>query len=200
MFTVPKKDSENKGFFFNLKELNKFIANYHFKMVVFEAALKFVKQNVMMASVGLRDRYIVRIHEEDRKCLRFICKKKVLWENLFTNENFLCSKNIYDTLWNPSLYFASYWFLEYFIYWWFPFDWWFKEWIYFKSGKASTFNEQSYIINLKNIVLKSCLLYFLVISSMILPYCEFTYKKERCTKETCSNMNEKESIYVRSLG
>lgn len=80
------------------------------------------------------------------------------------------------------------------------FDWWFKEWIYFKSGKASTFNEQSYIINLKNIVLKSCLLYFLVISSMILPYCEFTYKKERCTKETCSNMNEKESIYVRSLG
>lgn len=47
-------------------------------MVVFEAALKFVKQNVMMASVGLRDRYIVRIHEEDIKCLRFICKKKVL--------------------------------------------------------------------------------------------------------------------------
>lgn len=166
-------------------------------MVVFEAALKFVKQNVMMASVGLRDRYIVRIHEEDRTCLRFICKKKVLWENLFTNVNFLCSKNIYDTLWNPSLYFASYWFLEYFIYWWFFFDWWFKEWIYFKSGKASTFNEQSYIINLKNIVLKSCLLYFLVISSMILP---FTYKKERCTKETCSNMNEKESINVRSLG
>lgn len=80
------------------------------------------------------------------------------------------------------------------------FWWWFKEWIYFKSGKASTFNEQSYIINLKNIVLKSCLLYFLVISSMIQPYCEFTYKKERCTKETCSNMNEKESIYVRSLG
>lgn len=78
MFTVPKKDSENKGLFFNLKELNKFIANYHFKMVVFEAALKFVKQNVMMASVGLRDRYIVKIHEEDRKCLRFICKKKVL--------------------------------------------------------------------------------------------------------------------------
>lgn len=119
MFTVPKKDSENRGFFFNLKELNKFIANYHFKMVVFEAELKFVKQNVMMASVGLRDRYIVKIHEEDRKYLRFICKKKVLWENLFTNENFLCSKNIYDTLWNPSLYFASYWFLEYFIYWWF---------------------------------------------------------------------------------
>lgn len=54
-----KKDSENKGFFINLKDLNNFIANYHFKMVVFEAALKFVKQNVMMASVGLRDRYIV---------------------------------------------------------------------------------------------------------------------------------------------
>lgn len=62
------------------------------------------------------------------------------------------------------------------------FDWWFKEWIYFKSGKASTFNEQSYIINLKNIVLKSCLLYFLVISSMIQPYCEFTYKKESAQK------------------
>lgn len=59
-----------------MKELNKFIANYHFKMVVFEAALKFVKQNVMMASVGLRDRYIVRIHEEDRKCLDLFAKRK----------------------------------------------------------------------------------------------------------------------------
>lgn len=54
-----KKILRTKDFFFNLKDLNKFIANYHFKMVVFEAALKFVKQNVMMASVGLRDRYIV---------------------------------------------------------------------------------------------------------------------------------------------
>lgn len=43
MFIVLKKDFENKGFFFNLKELNKFIVNYYFKMVVFEVVLKFVK-------------------------------------------------------------------------------------------------------------------------------------------------------------
>lgn len=72
-----------------------------------------------MVLVGLRDRYIVRIYEEDRKCFWFICKKKVLWENLFINENFLCFKNIYDILWNFFFYFVLYWFLEYFIYWWF---------------------------------------------------------------------------------
>lgn len=94
-----------------------------------------------MVLVGLRDRYIVRIYEEDRKCFWFICKKKVLWENLFINENFLCFKNIYDILWNFFFYFVLYWFLEYFIYWWFFFDWWFKECIYFKSGKVIIFNE-----------------------------------------------------------
>lgn len=73
VFIVPKKDCNKQRVILNLKELNKFIAYHHFKMEPFEAALKLVKPNSMMASVDLRHAYYsVRIHEQDKKKFRFI--------------------------------------------------------------------------------------------------------------------------------
>lgn len=78
IFSVPKKDSNEQRVIFNLKELNKSIAYHYFKMETFEAALKLVKPNSMMASLDLRHAYYSsRIHEQDRKFLRFIWDGKV---------------------------------------------------------------------------------------------------------------------------
>lgn len=78
IFTVPEKDSNEQRVILNLKELNKFIVYHHFKMETFEASLKLVKPNFMMASVDLRHAYYsVRIHEQDRTFLRFIWEGKV---------------------------------------------------------------------------------------------------------------------------
>lgn len=78
IFTVPEKDSNKQRVILNLEELNKLIAYHHFKMETFEAALKLVKPNSMMATVDLRHAYYsVRMHEQDRKFLRFIWEGNV---------------------------------------------------------------------------------------------------------------------------
>ena len=72
IFLVGKKNCEYR-MILNLKELNKSIVYYHFKMDSFESALKSMKKNCFMASIDLRHAYysVHNIAETDQKKLRF---------------------------------------------------------------------------------------------------------------------------------
>ena len=57
----------------NSKKLNKYIDSKHFKKESIHNVLHMVKSGIWMASVDLKDVYYsVRIHEEYKKCLKFL--------------------------------------------------------------------------------------------------------------------------------
>ena len=57
----------------NSKKLNKYIDSKHFKKESIHNVLHMVKSGIWMASVDLKDVYYsVPIHEEYKKCLKFI--------------------------------------------------------------------------------------------------------------------------------
>ena len=69
MFTVPKKDG-NVRLILNLKHLNLFIKNSHFKMDTIHNILKLVTPNCWMVSLDLKDAYYsVKIHSVFRSIL-----------------------------------------------------------------------------------------------------------------------------------
>ena len=71
IFTVPKKDG-NVRLILNLKNLNMFIKNSHFKMDTIHIILKLVTQNCWMVSLDLKDAYYsVKIHFDFLKYLKF---------------------------------------------------------------------------------------------------------------------------------
>ena len=71
IFTVPKKDG-NVRLILNLKHLNLFIKNSHFKMDTIHLILKLVTPNCSMVSLDLKDAYYsVKIHSDFQKCLKF---------------------------------------------------------------------------------------------------------------------------------
>ena len=71
IFTVPKKDG-NVRRILNLKRLNLFIKNSHFKMDTIHTILKLVTPNCWMASLDLKDAYYsVKIHSDFQKYLKF---------------------------------------------------------------------------------------------------------------------------------
>ena len=75
IFIVPKA----KGFrlILNLKRLNEYIRQHHFKMETFEHALTLVSPNIYMSSLDLENAYYsISIAEEDRKFLSFEFKGK----------------------------------------------------------------------------------------------------------------------------
>ena len=77
IFVVPKKNGEYR-MILNLKELNKSIPYYHFKMETFESALKLVKPICYFGSVDVRHAYYcVPIAEKSQIKLRFQKSGKV---------------------------------------------------------------------------------------------------------------------------
>ncbi|KAG7298972.1 hypothetical protein JYU34_017443 [Plutella xylostella] len=71
IFTVPKPNGKHR-FILNLKQLNKFIETYHFKMEDHRTALKLLEHNYYMATIDLQDAYFfISVNEADRKMLRF---------------------------------------------------------------------------------------------------------------------------------
>ena len=71
IFTVPKKDG-NVRLILNLKRLNSFIKNSHFKMDTIHTILKLVTPNCWMVSLDLKDAYYsVKIHSDFQKYLKF---------------------------------------------------------------------------------------------------------------------------------
>ena len=78
IFLRPKKDSGKFRMILNLKELNKYIDHHHFKMDTFETALKLICKGAFMASLDLADaHYTLKIHEQDRKYLRFKFEEQI---------------------------------------------------------------------------------------------------------------------------
>ena len=71
IFTVPKKDGMVR-LILNLKHLNLFIKNSHFKMDTIHTILKLVTPNCWMVSLDLKDAYYsVKIHADFQKYLKF---------------------------------------------------------------------------------------------------------------------------------
>ena len=100
IFTRPKKDREF-CMILNLKELNKYIKYYHFKMDTFETALKLIKPNSFMAAVDQRHaNYSVPIAVEHRKLLQFLWKGKI-YESSCSPNDLACAPRYFTKLTKP---------------------------------------------------------------------------------------------------
>jgi len=76
-FLIPKPDGSNR-LIINLKKLNKFIIQNHFKMEDICSALALLSQNDYMAFIDLKDAYfLIPVHSEFRKFLRFRFNSKL---------------------------------------------------------------------------------------------------------------------------
>ena len=72
IITVPKSDGGNR-LILNLKKLNSFVKNFHFKMETIRTILTLVTPNCWMASLNLKGAYYsVRIHPNFQKYLKFM--------------------------------------------------------------------------------------------------------------------------------
>lgn len=71
IFLAPKSNG-SKRFILNLKPLNKFIENSHFKMEDYRTASKLIPTNGYLATIDLKEAYLLlSMSETDRKYLRF---------------------------------------------------------------------------------------------------------------------------------
>ena len=100
IFTRPKKDGEYR-MILNLKELNKYIKYYHFKLDTFETTLHLIKPNCFMASADLRHAYYsVLMAREVRKFLRFMWKGKI-FEYCSLPNGIACAPRYFTKLLKP---------------------------------------------------------------------------------------------------
>ena len=92
IFTVPKKDG-NIRLILNLKRLNFFIENSHFKMDTIHTILRLVTPNCWMASLDLKDAYYsVRIHPDFQKYLKFTYHGLLYQYTVFPNGLSTCPR------------------------------------------------------------------------------------------------------------
>lgn len=71
IFLAPKPNGGHR-FILNLKQLNKFVSNAHFKMEDHRTASKMIPNNGFMATIDLKESYLlVHVAKCDRKYLRF---------------------------------------------------------------------------------------------------------------------------------
>jgi len=71
IFLVPKKDGSQR-FIFNLKKLNQFVGNDHFKMEDLRSAINLMFPECYFTSIDLKDAYYaIPIHPSSRKYLKF---------------------------------------------------------------------------------------------------------------------------------
>lgn len=72
IFLRPKPNGKVR-LILNLKNLNKHITTSHFKLEDIRTVLKIISKNSFMATLDLKDAYfLIKIHEDSRKYLRFI--------------------------------------------------------------------------------------------------------------------------------
>ena len=72
IFLREKPDGSHR-LILNLKETNKFVENFHFKMETITTILSLVRPNCYMGSIDIKDAYYsVSVCEEDQKYLKFI--------------------------------------------------------------------------------------------------------------------------------
>lgn len=77
IFTVPKPDGTRRPIL-NLKNLNLFIENPHFKMETIKTASQLISLNCYMAVIDLRDAYhAIPINKHSQKYLKFIWRGKL---------------------------------------------------------------------------------------------------------------------------
>ena len=70
IFARPKKDGTHRVTL-NLKSLNEYVENYHFKMDSLSTAINFMNKNCYLASIDLKDVFFsIPVKESDRKYLR----------------------------------------------------------------------------------------------------------------------------------
>lgn len=78
IFLIPKTDGSNR-LIINLKELNGFIDPVHFKLEDGRTVLKLLFKHCLMSSIDIKDAYyLIPIHKNYRKYLRFYFNKKIL--------------------------------------------------------------------------------------------------------------------------
>ena len=71
VFTVPKSDGTNR-LILNVKKLNDFIVNEHFKMEDYRSVCNLLARGMYMATIDLKDAYhLLPIHKDYQKYLRF---------------------------------------------------------------------------------------------------------------------------------
>ena len=100
IFTRPKKDGDYR-MILNLKELNKYIKYYHFKLDTFETTLHLIKPDCFMASVDLRHAYYsVPMAQSVRKYLRFMWKGKI-FEYCSLPNGIACAPRYFTKLLKP---------------------------------------------------------------------------------------------------
>lgn len=77
VFVVPKPDGTFR-LIINLKPLNEFIENEHFKMEDYRTAMNLVQKGTYFGSIDLKDAYyLIPIHESSQKYLRFKWKGRL---------------------------------------------------------------------------------------------------------------------------
>lgn len=92
VFTVPKKDGKIR-LILNLKKLNSYIENLHFKMESIHSILRLVTKNCWMASLDLKDAYYsVKISPNSQKYLKFIYNGTLYKFTVFPNGLCTCPR------------------------------------------------------------------------------------------------------------
>ena len=100
IFLRPKKDGSYR-MILDLTWVNKHVEYEHFKMCSLETAKDMLRENCWMASVDLRDAYYsVRVHEEDRKFLRFKWNG-VTYQFTCMPNGLACAPRFFTKLLNP---------------------------------------------------------------------------------------------------
>ena len=100
IFLRPKKDGSYR-MILDLTWVNKHVVYEHFKMCSLETAKDMLRDNCWMASVDLRDAYYsVRVHELDRKFLRFKWQG-VTYQFTCMPNGLACAPRFFTKLLNP---------------------------------------------------------------------------------------------------
>ena len=100
IFLRPKKDGSYR-MILDLTYVNKHVIYEHFKMCSLETAKDMLRECCWMASVDLRDAYYsVRVHEFDRKFLRFKWKG-IIYQFTCMPNGLACAPRFFTKLLNP---------------------------------------------------------------------------------------------------
>ena len=92
IFTRPKKDGTHRVIL-NLKSLNEYIENYHFKMDSLNTAINLMKRNCFFGSMDLKDAfYSIPVRKCNRKYLRFYWNNKLYQFTCLAQELSTCPR------------------------------------------------------------------------------------------------------------
>lgn len=70
-YFLIEKPNKNPRFILNLKQLNSFLPQIHFKMEPYRTVLKLIQEGSYMCNIDLKQAYYIPFHQEFRKYLSF---------------------------------------------------------------------------------------------------------------------------------